>query len=298
MEEQNESTLERLSKQYRLVIMNNETFEEKGSYMLTPLNIYLTVSSVLVLVAVLVFLLFWFTPIHQYHPKFGDESIREDVATLLDEVRDLEERRYADSVLMDGYRRMISGDVVTAPAEGSEQFLDPDSLEIVERIAEDEELRQAVEDDRTIGLEDDRQPPQRRMVNYSPDRRRSIDQAYFFEPVKGTISYGFRPAEKHYGVDIMAPKGTAIKATLDGVVLFSDWTLETGNTLSIQHDNGLISFYKHNSVLLKKSGEKVRAGEAIAIIGNTGELTDGPHLHFELWQGQEALDPTDYISFE
>ena len=105
------------------------------------------------------------------------------------------------------------------------------------------------------------------------------------------------PDQDHNGLDILAPKNTPIKAVMDGVVILSDWTLETGNTIGIMHDNQVMSFYKHNSSLLKKNGAIVRAGEAIAIIGNTGTLSSGPHLHFELWYKGKPVDPSRYINF-
>ena len=119
----------------------------------------------------------------------------------------------------------------------------------------------------------------------------------FTPPIEGSISASFMPDKDHYGVDIVAPKNTAIKAIMDGFVITADWTIDTGNTIAVQHADGFISFYKHNSALLKKSGSPVKAGEAIALIGNTGRLTDGPHLHFELWHNGIALNPVDYINF-
>ncbi len=133
-------------------------------------------------------------------------------------------------------------------------------------------------------------------LNLSP-KNVSMEQIFFSPPVSGPISSGFMPNLGHIGVDILAPKNTAVKAALDGYIFFSDWTLETGNTIGIQHENNIISFYKHNSVLLKKVGSFVKAGEAVAIIGNTGTLSNGPHLHFELWNNGEPVDPTEYISF-
>jgi murein DD-endopeptidase MepM/ murein hydrolase activator NlpD len=120
---------------------------------------------------------------------------------------------------------------------------------------------------------------------------------YFFTPLKGSVTNGFNPTEKHYGIDVVAPKNEAIKATLDGTVIFADWTVETGYVIQLQHQNDLISIYKHNSVLLKKTGELVKAGEPIAIIGNPGELSSGPHLHFELWKKGIAIDPLKYLNF-
>ncbi len=111
------------------------------------------------------------------------------------------------------------------------------------------------------------------------------------------VSSSFNAADEHYGVDVIAQKNEAIKAALDGTVILSSWTPETGNVIQLQHENNLISIYKHNSVLLKKAGEKVRAGEAIAIIGESGELSTGTHLHFELWYNGNPIDPQDYMIF-
>lgn len=124
-----------------------------------------------------------------------------------------------------------------------------------------------------------------------------LDQLHFVSPVKGSIEHGFSVEDGHLGTDIIAPKNTPIKAVLDGVVISSDWTLENGNTISIQHKQNLLSVYKHNSVLLKEQGSVVKAGEAVAIIGNTGENSSGPHLHIELWFEGKAIDPEEYINF-
>jgi murein DD-endopeptidase MepM/ murein hydrolase activator NlpD len=111
------------------------------------------------------------------------------------------------------------------------------------------------------------------------------------------ISSKFGDSNGHYGVDILAVEGTRVSSVMDGTVVFSGWTVETGNVIQIQHTNNLLSFYKHNSKLLKKAGDTVRAGEAIAEVGNSGELTTGPHLHFELWYKGAPVNPEDYISF-
>jgi murein DD-endopeptidase MepM/ murein hydrolase activator NlpD len=116
--------------------------------------------------------------------------------------------------------------------------------------------------------------------------------------VTGSISLEFDLEKKHFGVDINAPANTPIKAVLSGYIIFSGWTLETGNTIGIQHDQNLISFYKHNSSLLQEDGAFVQAGEAVAIIGNTGTLSTGPHLHFELWLAGKPVNPTNYINFQ
>ena len=119
----------------------------------------------------------------------------------------------------------------------------------------------------------------------------------FYAPLKGLISDSFNLQNEHFGVDVLAAENEAIKASLGGTVVFSDWTSETGYSIAIQHDNNLISFYKHNSVLLKKTGELVKAGDVIAIIGNSGEFSSGPHLHFEMWHNGKAIDPEHHILF-
>jgi len=133
---------------------------------------------------------------------------------------------------------------------------------------------------------------------YNEDKpQNSIKNFYFFTPLKGTISNNYSLKEQHYGIDIVASPNDAIKATLDGIVILAAWTLETGYVIAIQHQSNLISVYKHNSVLLKKEGMFVKAGEPIAYVGNSGELTSGPHLHFELWYNGNPVDPKEYISF-
>jgi murein DD-endopeptidase MepM/ murein hydrolase activator NlpD len=131
----------------------------------------------------------------------------------------------------------------------------------------------------------------------SESQKTSMSQMHFFVPVKGIITNRFNTTSDHFGVDLVSDPNARISSVLDGTVVFSGWTLETGYTIYIQHESDLISVYKHNAELLKKSGDKVRAGEAIAIIGNSGELSTGPHLHFELWYNGNPINPEQYIDF-
>ncbi|AFM03194.1 metalloendopeptidase-like membrane protein [Bernardetia litoralis DSM 6794] len=124
-----------------------------------------------------------------------------------------------------------------------------------------------------------------------------LQQVLFFSPISGIVTNKYNSASSHFGVDVVAPKNEVIKAAADGTVILSSWTQDSGNTLAIQHKHQLVSFYKHNSVLLKKVGETVKAGDPVAVIGNSGELTDGPHLHFELWYEGNPVNPQDFISF-
>jgi murein DD-endopeptidase MepM/ murein hydrolase activator NlpD len=280
---------ERIKDPYRLVIMNDETFEEISSYKLTLLNVYVLLSTLVVVTAALVVLLIIFTPIKKYIPGYGSAGSSRELMKLNKEVEEMEKQLTADSLYIENLKKVMMGDIQPPEPEDESGQIFEDSLLEVERIAEDEQLRKEIE------LEEIRQISQEG-VSPSYDET-PLEQLLFTAPLSGEISAGFMPDKAHFGVDVLAPKNTAVKATMDGVVIQSDWTLETGNTIGIQHANNIITFYKHNSVLLKKVGSKVKAGEAVAIIGNSGTLSDGPHLHFELWHRGRPLNPVDYIIF-
>jgi murein DD-endopeptidase MepM/ murein hydrolase activator NlpD len=286
-------TKEKLQHTYRLIIMNNETFEEVDSYRLTLLNVYIAGSTVVVLVAVLVVLAIAFTPLRNYMPGYGSGGgERQEVERLYREVKQLEEQLIAQRAYTENFQRILKDSIETEedlPTASAE--IPADTFEPVRVSGEEEQLRQEMEL-RQIG----EQAQKSRTINFSP-RDMPLEQMFFSPPVNGEISAGFMPDKKHFGVDILAPRNKAIKAVMDGYIFFSGWTMDTGNTIGIQHANNTITFYKHNSVLLKKSGSYVKAGEAVAIIGNTGTLSDGPHLHFELWHRGQPVDPTEYINF-
>ena len=282
---------EKLQNTYRLVVMNDESFEEIGSYKLSLLNLYIAISAATVLVAFLVFSIIFFNPIKRLVPGYGDASSGE-LREIYQKNIALEEKLKAQKTYTDSFRRMITGDDETEEDVKSEEIVEVDSLQTVTIIEEDEILRQEVEE------EVQSQQKQKLGSISASSNEMPLEQLYFIPPITGVVSEQFMPDKKHYGTDILAPKNTPVKATLDGFVISSDWTLETGNTISIQHSNNLISFYKHNSALLKEIGNSVKAGEAVAIIGNTGTLSDGPHLHFELWHKGKPINPEDFITFE
>lgn len=290
--QEEKNLMEKLRHKYRLVVMNNETFEEMGSYKLTLLNVYIAISSVLLLVAILVILLISFTPLRRYIPGYGDARQNAELVEMNKEIQALQEELDAKDMYINNFRKIIVGEIEDTVPTVDDQFESPDSLVNVARIEEDELLRKEIETNQKI----QEREILSKTVNYATNEL-PLRQLYFVPPITGITSADFMPEKKHYGVDIMAAKNTPVKAIMDGYVFSSDWTLETGNTIGIQHSNNLISFYKHNSALLKKVGNFVKAGEAVAIIGNTGTLSSGPHLHFELWHKGKAVDPNDYINF-
>jgi len=282
---------EKLQNTYRLVVMNDESFEEVGSYKLSLLNLYIAISAAIVLVVILVSTLIFFTPIKRLVPGYGDASSG-DLLEINKTISNLEKQLKEQKNYTDSFRRMITGDDETENDVKEEKILEIDSLQSVAIIKEDEILRQEVEEE-----VQSQQRQKLGSINVSSNEM-PLEQLYFIPPITGVVSEQFMPDKKHYGTDILAPKNTPVKATLDGFVISSDWTLETGNTISIQHSNNLISSYKHNSALLKEIGDSVKAGEAVAIIGNTGTLSNGPHLHFELWHKGKPINPEDFITFE
>ena len=292
--------IEKSRENYRLIVMNNETFEEVGSYQLSPLNIYMAICAIVATVALLVFLLILFTPIKRYIPGYGNIQEHKEALRLTAELNEIKEDLSAQAAYTENIRKILVGDIVEV--ESQVAAIDTnvvedmhDSLLNVERIREDELLRKEIELNQQLQNRQATASSSNLVLNNQP----SLKQLYFIPPISGgTISEPYGPDNKHYGIDLMAPKNTPIKAIMDGFVFTSDWTLETGNTIGIQHANNLISFYKHNSVLLKESGSQIKAGEAIAIIGNTGTLSTGPHLHFELWHNGKAVNPENFIIFD
>jgi len=295
MKEKSREWLERLRNTYRLVVMNDETFQEVGSYKLSLLNVYVFLSTIVVVVALAVGALIFFTPVKRYVPGYGSLSDDRALSKLNKEVNALEKELSAMRTYTNSVQRMLAGDVQTEAdvpkpqtvAVQKEEAGSPPEIPAVDEALRREvalgELGMAAREPRTSNLS---------------ARDLPLEQMYFSPPIKGKISAQFDPDKKHWGTDVIAPQNTAIKSAMDGHVFFSDWTLETGNTIGIQHANNVITFYKHNSALLKKTGSFVRAGEAVAIIGNTGTKTDGPHLHFELWYKGKPVNPTDFVNLE
>ncbi|MBX2876671.1 MAG: M23 family metallopeptidase [Saprospiraceae bacterium] len=287
-----ENFKERLKNTYRLVVMNDETFEEVSSYRLSLLNVYVLLSSLFVVMAIVVFLLIAATPLKKYLPGYGSVQQDKEVRELYQQMDEMEKelanhRRYSEN-----FRKILVGDVETEKEIPQEEEEKLDTIAEIPRAAILDQLqREAARSD--VGSE----PQEGRASNLSP-RDVPLEQMYFTPPLRGTVSAGYAPETDHYGIDVLAPKNTPVQAAMDGYVFLSDWTLETGNTIGIQHTNNTITFYKHNSSLLKPAGSYVKAGEAVAIIGNTGTLSNGPHLHFELWYKGKSVDPTGYIEFE
>lgn len=284
---------EQLSHTYRLIIRNDETLKEVSSYKLTLLNTYILLSSILVVSVMLGIFLISFTPLRRYVPGYGSGlSSNSELMALYRETEELREELEATHKRYDNWRKTLVGEVQTADEVPQSVNTPIDTMKEKKASAAEQQLR------KEVALEGVGEAAKNSLSNGNfAARDMPLEQMYFIAPVSGEISANFAYDKQHFGVDVLAPKNTAIKASLDGYVFLSDWIQNTGFTIGIQHANNVITFYKHNSALLKKVGSFVRAGEAVAIIGNTGELSSGPHLHFELWHKGKPVDPTDYMSF-
>ena len=283
---------------YRLVILNAETFEEVGSYKLSIFNFYVAISALFVGFTMLGVLLIAFTPMKKLIPGYGGYGTERMVFNLYEKVKDLEQRQMANEIYIKRLSQRLIGDIETekdVPKPTASTV--PDSNINTSPSEEELQIRSSGGGDIFPTDNKDAKPDIQGKAIRVGGRNDRLESMFLQSPISGDVIFGFSMDKKHYGVDISAQKNTAIKAVADGFVIASDWTLETGNTIAVQHTNNVVSFYKHNSSLLKKTGDKVKVGEAIAIIGNTGEHSSGPHLHFELWKDGKAVNPQEYIRF-
>ncbi|AZJ34167.1 M23 family metallopeptidase [Tenacibaculum singaporense] len=276
---------QKLTDKYRLVIINEDTFQERFSLKLSRLNVFVFGGVFSILLIVLTTLLIAFTGIREYIPGYSSTALKKKATRLTYEADSLKTRL---SVLED-YTKALKP-VLTGQIE-------PEKIDSItnemKTIAFDESKLQASKED-SLFREKIESKDLFPLYNGGENRVKNV----FFSPLTGGISQPFNVNDKHYAIDIVAKTGTPVKAVADGTVILAEWTAETGYVLTIQHSNEFISVYKHNGTLLKQQGDVVKSGEAIASVGSTGELTTGPHLHFELWNNGFPVNPTNYIDFQ
>ncbi len=279
---------DRLKNKYRLVIMNDDTFEEQFSFKLTLRNLYIVLVAATILLIILGICLVAFTPLKEYLPGRENEvASRKQLIDLNIKMDSLEKALNAKSLYINSISDILSGKTPADPANkkpGSETKFQHLNLKPSKG---DSALRKEIEsqDKYSLGFTEEK------------GARKDIGSFFFYPPVKGLITASFDKKTGHFGVDVAAKENSAVKSTLDGTVIFAGWTTETGYTMQVQHTNNIVSMYKHCSALLKKTGDYVKAGDPLAIIGNSGEQTTGPHVHFELWYNGTPIDPQDYMVF-
>jgi murein DD-endopeptidase MepM/ murein hydrolase activator NlpD len=282
--------IHKLRNKYKLVILNDETYEEKISLRLSRMNVFIVTGTITILLIALTTILIAFTPLREYIPGYTDVSLSKKIYRLQNLADSLDIVVQQRGRFLDNIRNILEGrDTIV-----NYQEIATDSLKGYDKIV----VRPSREDS-MLRLEFEGQGQYKLDVS-GQDRSsgvRNLSSFTFFTPLRGIVTSNFDPKQKHYGIDIVSVQREAVKATLDGVVIFTGWTLETGYTMIIQHYNDLLSVYQHNSTLLKEKGSYVKAGDPIAVVGSTGKLSTGPHLHLEIWYQGVPINPADFIAF-
>jgi len=274
----------KLLHKYRLVVLNEQTFEERFSFKLSRLNVFVfSMLFALVLIASTT-LLIAFTPLREYIPGYSSTALKKKATDLTYETDSLQQKILINEQYLASIKKVLTGDVKPENLN-RDSIIDAAQREIDQRqfdpSIEDSLLRAKVEQE----------------DKYNPLTSNDEINFVLFPPVTGVISETYKPEEKHFAVDIATAQNTPVKAVAEGTIIFAEWTAETGYVIIIKHPGNLISVYKHNASLSVSQGDLVKAGEVVAQSGNTGEFTTGPHLHFELWSNGYPINPLNFIDF-
>ena len=270
----------------RLVILNEDTFEEIFSLKLTLMNVFVVATVGAMLIIFVTTYIIAFTPLREYIPGYASSKLKKDATELALKSDSLSNALKKNETYIESIKKVLTGDldyakfskdsILASPLETvNKEDLQPSETEL--------KLREEVAREDKYNLFEKAKPKVTTVL---------------FPPVKGMITEKYNAKEKHFAVDVALPKNTPIKATLNGTVIFADWTPTTGNVIIIRHNNGFISIYKHAASLTKSQGDIVKTGEVIALAGSTGQESTGVHLHFELWKDGYPIDPTIFIEFE
>ena len=270
---------------YRITITENDSHRHIWSTRLTKTSLFVTIVSIVVMVCAITYCLIAYTPVRTFIPGYPDARTKRVAIQNAIKVDSLERVIYRWELYSENLKRAVEGkepikidSIIKASRKDAAEPVDAAALQ-----KQDSLLREKVKEEEQFE------------ISARGRRDLPIEGLHFFTPLKGVVSQGFDAT--HPYIDITAAEGSAVKATLDGTVIYTGWSEDDGNTIQIQHTDDIVSIYKHNDKLLKKAGDKVTAGSPIALVGNTGELTTGDHLHFELWHKGQTVDPTLYIKF-
>ena len=281
------SFLSNLKHKFRLIVMSDYSLEERISFRFTGVQLIAFVTVTAVLLFVFFLLLVGYTPLSEYVPGKASSRLHKELIGITLKTDSLEIALLENELYLKNISAIINGEDPLNLIEEMEK-----STEIAEgwlsfkRSKEDSLLRVQVEAEDKISLS-----------AAEDNKNEDLESILFFSPLKGVVTQKFDREKDHFGTDVVAKENEPIKCVFDGVVVISHWTFETGYVIGVQHANGIFSLYKHNSTLFKDVGQHVSSGEAIAIIGNSGEFSSGPNLHFELWYNGIPINPENYISF-
>ncbi len=276
--------IHKLSERYHVLLVNEKTLEKRKLFSSSTVNLTISSFFVFLLILSITFLLIYITPLKEYFRGYSSVELRENSIENSIKLDSLENLYIIQKNYINSLKNLLSGKI-------SIEDLDQISIEQENKIVELELVQTNKEDSilRALVEEEDK-------YNAFDIQGKRFTEV-LFPPVKGGLSSFYDLESKHYGVDIVMPENSPVHSISEGIVVFSEWTSSTGFVIIIEHINGLTSIYKHNSSLVKTQGDIVNTGEIIAFTGNTGELTTGPHLHFELWYQGEPVNPQSYIEF-
>lgn len=277
---------ENKSEGFRIMVKDIETNTFRWSVRFTRTSFFVTIVSIIVMLCAMVYCVIAYTPVRTFIPGYPDARSKRVAIQNAIKVDSLERVIYRWEIYSENLKRAVEGkepvkidSVLKAGQKAAEPFAsDQEHLQ-----KQDSLLREHVKEEEQFE------------ISQRSRRDLPIEGLHFFTPLKGVVSQGYDPL--HPYIDITAPEGAVVKSILDGTVIYSGWSEDAGHTIQIQHTDDIVSIYKHNEKLLKKTGEKVKAGTPIALVGNTGDVSTGTHLHFELWHKGEAVDPLKYIKF-
>jgi murein DD-endopeptidase MepM/ murein hydrolase activator NlpD len=284
--QKNNTFLENLYKEYKVVISNDKTFEERLSFKATKAGVFLIGTIFTAALIVLTVILIFFTQLKEYVPGYSSLELLKSSKELSFKTDSIEKMIALNSQYYNSIKKVLIGELDTI-AFNRDSILSEINLDLfsseLSPSSEDSLLRKYIEEEDMFNL---------------TKNQLLIQNKILFQPVLGEITQKFNYKENHFAIDIAIDTGTPVKAISDGRVVLSEWTMETGHVIIVDHGDMLLSVYKHNSSLVKKQNELVAAGEVIALSGNQGTLTTGPHLHFELWKNGAPIDPEQFFNFK
>ncbi len=288
-----ENIFKRLKKEFQLVIRNSENLEEKNVFKFNYLKlIFIGFSFVIFSITISTLLIRkilgkWIDPTHL------ETENKQNLIKLNNIIDVLEKKINIQTAFIELLQKNITSNHVENIEEELIKF-----EELNNKTIKLKKLKENIKINDNISNSDLYNNANKEIEITHLKKINSLIGMSFFIPVSGIITSGLDHTVEHYGVDIVSKKNEPIKSIADGIVIFSDWTVEGGNVIIIQHKKNLLSIYKHNSQLLKKAGNFIRKGDAVAIIGNSGEYSTGPHLHFEMWYNGSPINPEEYIIFD
>ena len=283
---QNSPFLKRIFNDYKVVVSSEDTFEEKLSFRANKINAFIIVLLYSIILIAFTISIVFFTQLREMVPGYSSSDLLNRAIYLTKKTDSLEQQIALNNKFYKSIEDVLSGNVdefILRDELSIDSNLINSDIFIISPNLQDSLLRKYVENEDKFNL---------------TNNELIIENKMFFSPIKGEITQSFNFNENHYAIDIAADIGTPVKSVLDGKIIFSEWSLETGYVVVIDHGENIISVYKHNSKILKEQNDFVQAGEVIAYSGNQGNLSSGPHLHFELWKNGTPIDPEPLLNFK